>query len=309
MVLQFFKSSYSKVKSALSRARSLFGEKISALFQGKIDESTLEKLEQLLYEADFGVQTAMELTAKVRELHRANPNNKTEDYLAALQTHLIALLGKYPSGLVEVTQDKLPMVILIVGVNGNGKTTSVAKLSHLLKNNGKKVLVGAADTFRAAAIEQLDTWAKRLEIDIVKGSSNSDPAAVSFDAVAAAKARGCDVVLVDTAGRLHTKTPLMQELEKIKRSCQKASGSGPHETLLVLDATTGQNAIDQAKHFHKFTPLTGIILTKLDGTAKGGIVVAIERELGLPIKFIGTGEQIDDLQPFDAQSFVSNLFT
>ena len=308
MVLQFFKSSYSKVKSALSRARSLFGEKIKSLFQGKIDESTLEKLEQLLYEADFGVQTAMELTQKVRDLHRSNPSFKTADFLASLQGHLVALLGKYPSGLVEVPQDQLPMVILIVGVNGNGKTTSVAKLAHLLKENKKKVLVAAADTFRAAAIEQLETWAHRLQIDIVKGAPRSDPAAVAFDAVQAAKSRGCDAVLIDTAGRLHTKTPLMQELEKIKRSCQKAHSSGPHETLLVLDATTGQNAIDQAKHFHKFTPLTGIILTKLDGTAKGGIVVAIERELGLPIKFIGTGEQIDDLQPFDSQSFVSNLF-
>lgn len=308
MVLQFFKSSFSKVKSALARARSLFGEKIKALFQGKIDESTLEQLEQLLYEADFGVQTAMELTNKVRELHKSNPSYKTAEYLAELQTHLLKMLGKFPSGIIEVPENKLPMVILIVGVNGNGKTTSTAKLANFLTQNKKKVLLAAADTFRAAAIEQLDTWAQRLNIDIVKGSPKSDPAAVAFDAVQAAKSRGCDVVIVDTAGRLHTKTPLMQELEKIKRSCHKASSSGPHETLLVLDATTGQNAIDQAKHFHKFTPLTGIILTKLDGTAKGGIVVAIQRELGLPIKFIGTGEQIDDLQPFDPQSFVSNLF-
>ncbi|MDP3683804.1 MAG: signal recognition particle-docking protein FtsY, partial [Ignavibacteria bacterium] len=248
-----------------------------------------------------------ELTQKIRDLHRSNPSLKTADYLQELNEHLVALLSKYPSGLTE-TPEQLPMVILIVGVNGNGKTTSVAKLANVLGQNGKKVLVAAADTFRAAAIEQLEAWALRLKIDIVKGSPKSDPAAVAFDAVQAAKARQCDVVLVDTAGRLHTKTPLMQELEKIKRSCNKASGSGPHETLLVLDATTGQNAIDQAKHFHKFTPLTGIILTKLDGTAKGGIVVAIQRELGLPVKFIGTGEQIDDLQPFDPRTFVSNLF-
>lgn len=308
MVLQFFKSSYSKVKSALALARSLFGEKISTLFQGKIDEEMLEKLEQLLYEADFGVQTATELTQKVRELYKSNPSLKTNDYLKALEAHLLTLLTQHPSGLKQVESDQLPMVILIVGVNGNGKTTSVAKLAHLLKQNQKKVLVGAADTFRAAAMEQLETWANRLNIDIVKGTAKSDPAAVAFDSVQAAKSRGCDVVLIDTAGRLHTKTPLMQELEKIKRSCQKASGSGPHETLLVLDATTGQNAIDQARHFHKFTPLTGLILTKLDGTAKGGIVIAIQRELGLPIKFIGVGEQIEDLQPFDPQNFVSNLF-
>jgi fused signal recognition particle receptor len=308
MVLQFLKSHYTKVKSALVRARSLLGDKLKSLFQGKIDEQVLEQLEQLLYEADFGVQTAAELTNKVRELHQTNPSLKTADYLDALRTHLASLLNQYPSALKEVPPSQLPYVILIVGVNGNGKTTSTAKLAHLFKQQNKKVLVAAADTFRAAAIEQLDLWAQRLDIEIVKGAPKSDPAAVAFDAVQAAKARQCDVVLVDTAGRLHTKTPLMQELEKIKRSCHKASSSGPHETLLVLDATTGQNAIDQAKHFHKFTPLTGIILTKLDGTAKGGIVVAIQRELGLPIKFVGTGEQVDDLQPFDPQPFIANIF-
>ena len=309
MVFQFLKSSYSKFKSALSRARTLFGNKLLSLFQGKIDEHTLEQLEQLLYEADFGVQTAMELTNHVRELHKANPSFKTEDYLSALRTHLITLLNQTPSKIAEIPKEQHPLVILIVGVNGNGKTTSVAKLSHLFKQGGKKVLVAAADTYRAAAIEQLTTWAEHLQIDIVKGSPKSDPAAVAFDAVQAAKARECDVVLIDTAGRLHTKLPLMQELEKIKRSCHKASSSGPHEILLVLDATTGQNAIEQAKHFHKFTPLTGLILTKLDGTAKGGIVIAIQRELGLPIKFIGTGEQVDDLQPFDSKFFIENLFS
>lgn len=307
MVIQFLKSSYSKFKTALSQARSLFSTKLKNLFSGKVDEQMLEQLEQLLYEADFGVKTAMELTQKIRDLHRTNPEYKTDDYLAALRFHLLSLLDQHPSHLVEIAENQLPLVILIVGVNGNGKTTSVAKLSNLFKQNNKKALVAAADTFRAAAIQQLEMWANQLEIDIVKGAPNSDPAAVAFDAVQAAKARHCDVVLVDTAGRLHTKTPLMQELEKIKRSCHKAAGSGPHETLLVLDATTGQNAIDQAKHFHKFTPLTGIILTKLDGTAKGGIAVAIQRELGLPIKFIGTGEQIDDLQPFDSKLFVENL--
>lgn len=309
MVLQFFKSSFSKFKSALTRARSFLSDKIHSLFQGKIDEKTLEQLEQILYESDFGVQTAMELTNKIRELHKANPGYKTEDYLAFLRSHLISLLNQHPSGLTELPAGQSPLIILIVGVNGNGKTTSVAKLSNLLKQNGKKILVAAADTFRAAAIEQLETWAHRLEIDIVKGAPKSDPASVAFDAVQAAKARNCDVVLVDTAGRLHTKTPLMQELEKIKRSCHKAALSGPHETLLVLDATTGQNAIEQAKHFHKYTPLTGLILTKLDGTAKGGIVIAIQRELAIPIKFIGTGEHIDDLQPFDPKNFVENLLS
>ncbi len=307
MVLHFFKSNYAKFKSALAKARSLFGDKIKTLFQGKIDEETLEQLEQLLYEADFGVQTASELTEKVRDLHRARPSATMADYIAALHTHLLALLGSRSPHLLEIPPQELPLIILIVGVNGNGKTTSVAKLAHLLKQQHKKVMVAAADTFRAAATEQLEVWAQRLHIDIVKGLAKSDPAAVAFDAVQAAKARQCDVVLVDTAGRLHTKTPLMQELEKIKRSCYKAANHGPHETLLVLDATTGQNAIDQARHFHKFTPLTGIILTKLDGTAKGGIAVAIQRELGIPIKFVGTGEQIEDLQPFDPQLFLTNL--
>jgi fused signal recognition particle receptor len=197
---------------------------------------------------------------------------------------------------------------LIVGVNGNGKTTSVAKLANRFKINKKNVLIAAADTFRAAAVEQLDIWAQRLKVDIVKGTSHSDPAAVTFDAVQAGKSRKTDVVIIDTAGRLHTKIPLMQELAKIKRSCQKVIPNSPHETLLVLDATTGQNAIDQAKVFNEFTPITGIILTKLDGTAKGGIVISIQRQLGIPIKFIGVGEGLEDLEPFDAQNFVNALF-
>lgn len=309
MVIGFLKSSFTKVKSALSRARSFFGEKINSLFQRPINEETLEQLERLLFEADFGVQTAMELTNKVREMHKANPTLKTEDYLAALKSELVSILSRYPSQLNEISNDQLPFVILVVGVNGNGKTTSIAKLANIFRMSGKKVLVGAADTFRAAAIEQLETWAIRAEVDIVKGAPKSDPAAVAFDAVQAAKSRKCDLVLIDTAGRLHSKIPLMQELGKIRRSCHKASSSGPHETLLALDATTGQNAIEQAKQFHKFTPITGLILTKLDGTAKGGIIVAIQRELAIPVKFIGTGENIDDLQPFDPQLFVDNIFS
>ena len=320
MVLKFIKSSYEKIKSALGKARSLLGQKITSLFQGKIDESQLEKLEQILYEADFGVQTAVELTNKIRELHKNNPALKTQDYVNALKSDLLQIIKRNApvagaaneetdtnTSMDRLTVD-LPQVILIVGVNGNGKTTSVAKLSRLLAGNGQKVLVGAADTFRAAAVEQLEIWAKRIPVDIVKGSPKSDPASVAFDAVTAGKARGCDVVIIDTAGRLHTKTNLMQELEKIKRSCKKVSPNAPHETLLVLDATTGQNAIDQAKQFHKFTPITGLILTKLDGTAKGGIVIAIQRELHIPVKFVGTGEGIDDLQPFDPESFIENLF-
>lgn len=307
MVLSFFKSSYTKVKTALTRARSFLSSQIRSLFQGKIDEETIEKLEEILYEADFGVQTAIELTKKMREKYRQNPSLTSQDYIEALRTEILFLL-KGPSLSNEINVTETPYTILIVGVNGNGKTTSVAKLAYLFKQSGKKVLVGAADTFRAAAIEQLEMWAQRLDIDIVKGTPKSDPAAVAFDALQAAQARQVDVAIIDTAGRLHNKTPLMQELEKIRRSCKKSFASAPHETLLVLDATTGQNAIEQAKQFHHFTPLTGLILTKLDGTAKGGIVIAIQQSLGIPVKFIGTGENLDDLQPFDAESFVKNLF-
>ncbi len=308
MVFKFIKSGLAKVKSALSKARSFLGQTMHSLFQGKIDDQMLEKLEQLLYEADFGVDTATELTAKVRELHKDNPSFKTQDYINALKDHLVAIIKRDPDQLKAPNPADAPEVILIVGVNGNGKTTSVAKLANLFAQSGKKVLVGAADTFRAAAIQQLDTWAQRIPVDIVKGLPNSDPAAVTFDAVSAGKARKCDVVIIDTAGRLHTKINLMQELEKIKRSAKKVSPNAPHETLLVLDSTTGQNAIDQAKQFNKYTPITGLILTKLDGTAKGGIVIAIQRELNIPVKFIGTGEGIDDLQPFNADEFVHNLF-
>lgn len=308
MIFKFLKAGYEKVKGALSKARSFLHSKLTSIFQGKIDETTLEQLEQVLYEADFGVKTAVNLTSKIREIHKNHPNYGTNEYFTALKDEVRTILKQYPPDLVQINSDQRPFVMLIVGVNGNGKTTSVAKLANLFKADNKKVLVGAADTFRAAAIDQLATWADRLQIDIVKGLPKSDPASVAFDAITAAKSRGCDVVIIDTAGRLHTKTHLMQELDKIKRVCKKASETGPHETLLVLDATTGQNAIDQAKQFHQFTPITGLILTKLDGTAKGGIIVAIQQELGIPVKFIGTGEGVDDLQPFDADSFVDNLF-
>lgn len=307
MILKFLKSSYEKLKSALSKTRSLLGEKLRALFQGSLNPETIEKIEQVLYEADLGVQTAHELTQKIQESYRKKGSLTSDEMLAIVKDEALNILKKYPPGLMEQPANS-PLVILIVGVNGNGKTTSVAKLAKRFVNDGKKVLVAAADTFRAAAIEQLEIWAQRLKIDIVKGLPNGDPAAVVFDALSAAKARGSDVVIIDTAGRLHTKTHLMQELEKICRSCNKITPSSPHETLLVLDATTGQNAIDQAKIFHKFTPISGLILTKLDGTAKGGIVISIQREIGVPVKFIGIGEGADDLEPFDPESFVSALF-
>lgn len=308
MVFQFLKSTYQKIKSALAKARSLLGTKIRALFKGAINEETIEQLEQTLYEADFGVHTSMELSKKIQELYKKNPSLTTDECLSTIQASIVEILNKHSASIKDLPAGAGPLIILIVGVNGNGKTTSVAKLAKLFKDQGKKVLIAAADTFRAAAIEQLTTWADRLDVDIVKGASKSDPASVAFDAVSAGIARKCDVVIIDTAGRLHTKTNLMQELGKIRRSCTKLCPDSPHETLLVLDATTGQNAIDQAKTFHSHTPLTGLILTKLDGTAKGGIVVSIQRELGIPVKFVGIGETVDDFAPFDSQTFASSLF-
>lgn len=308
MIFKLIKSGYQKLKSALANTGSLLGNKIRALFAGKIDQDTLDELEKLLYEADLGVQTSIVLTKKIHELHKQNPSLDGEGFLDAIRQEIVQTLNQQPSDLATAPAGE-PLVILIIGVNGNGKTTSVAKLAKRFQDEGKKVLVAAADTYRAAAMEQLEMWANRLGIDIVKGAPKSDPAAVVFDALSAAKARNADVVLIDTAGRLHTKTDLMQELEKMKRSCKKFSPNSPQETILVLDATTGQNAIDQAKTFHKYTPITGLFLTKLDGTAKGGIVVAIQKQIGVPIKFIGVGEGVDDIEPFQAESFVSTLFS
>lgn len=306
MVFNFFKSSYDKVKTALIKTRSILGSKITSLFAGKMDADSLEILEQLLYEADLGAKTAAELTSKVKELYAKEPNTKADEALAFLKKEMIQELSIKSNQLVVA--DHLPTVILIVGVNGNGKTTTVAKLAKKLTSEGKKVLVAAADTFRAGAIHQLELWAKKIEIDIVKGAPKSDPSSVVFDALSAAIARKADVVIIDTAGRLHTKTDLMQELEKIKRSCRKLVPNSPHETLLVLDATVGQNACDQAKIFNQYTPITGIVLTKLDGTAKGGIVLAIQKQLGIPVKFIGVGEGMEDLEHFEPESFVNAMF-
>lgn len=306
MVLHFIKSSYAKLKKALVKTSSALSHKIRTLFSKPLDEDTLEQLERLLYEADLGVKMAAQLTQKIRDLHLSQPELKAEDFLKEIQNDIVKSMQS--STHLKTLPKTIPHVILVVGVNGNGKTTSVAKLAQLYHSQGKKVLLAAADTFRAAAVEQLDRWAHKLEIDIVKGASKSDPASVAFDAVTAAKAREVDVLIIDTAGRLHTKTNLMQELEKIKRSCHKVLSDSPHEILLVLDATTGQNAIDQASIFHKHTPITGLILTKLDGTAKGGIAIGIQQQLGIPIEYIGFGEAVEDFERFNAETFVKALF-
>ncbi|NGX53527.1 MAG: Signal recognition particle receptor FtsY [Chlamydiae bacterium] len=280
------------------------GKKIRNLFGGKVDEAAIEELEQLFFEADLGAKTSEELTNTVRKLYKKSPNITVETILEEIKKELVASMLSPP----PFSPATKPHVILIIGTNGNGKTTTIAKLAKRYASEGKKVLVAAADTFRAAATEQLETWAEKAEIEIVKGKSGSDPAAVVFDAIRAAQNRGCDIVLIDTAGRLHTKTDLMQELQKIHRVSDKALPGAPHETLLVLDATLGQNTLDQAQTFHEYTPLTGLILTKLDGTAKGGTAIAIQKKLSLPIHFIGTGEGIEDLQPFDPTAFIQSLF-
>lgn len=309
MGFDFIMSGYQKIKSALGKTGSLLGNKIRSLFSGSsLDEEALEKLEQIFYEADMGVQTAQELTNFVREKLRANPKMTADELIAAIKVEMTQVLSKESSEMTQVAEGESPLVILVVGVNGNGKTTSIAKLASRFQKDGKKVILAAADTFRAAAIDQLTIWSTRLNADIVKGHPKSDPAAVAFDAVTAAKSRKSDVVIIDTAGRLHTKIPLMQELDKIRRACKKVHPTAPHETLLVLDATIGQNAVEQAKIFNQYTPITGLILSKMDSRAKGGIIISIQRQLGIPVKFIGVGEDIEDLQPFNAKEFAEAIF-
>ncbi|MGC2088226.1 MAG: signal recognition particle-docking protein FtsY, partial [Candidatus Acidiferrales bacterium] len=268
-------------------------------------------LETALLSADIGVSTTKEVLASLRrqvtEKKLAGPAALKQE----LKNELVRILAAAP---VQVSRNgdgtalPAPRVIFVVGVNGTGKTTTIGKLAHRLRAEGRSVVLCAADTFRAAAIEQLDVWAKRAGVELVKQKAGADPAAVVFDGLTAARAKNVDAVIVDTAGRLHTKSNLMAELEKMKRTAAKIVPNAPHDVLLVMDATTGQNGLNQAREFTGHVGITGIVLTKLDGTAKGGIVIAISRELGLPIRFVGTGEQMDDLVPFDAQTYVNSLF-
>lgn len=300
-MLGFFK----KIKSAFLKTSSLLGQKIKALFSKPWDEQTFSQLEQILYEADLGSKLSSELTAIVKNSLKQKQEVSLEYIFEILRSQALQILKAPPQ--VQATSGH-PLVFLIVGINGSGKTTSIAKLAHLFQEQGKKVLLAAADTFRAAATPQLSIWADRLKVDIVKGQSGSDPSAVVFDALQAAKARHSDIVLIDTAGRLHNKTDLMQELAKMRRTCDKVIPGAPHEVILILDATIGQNAIDQTLTFHQFTKLTGLILTKLDGSAKGGMALHLYKELGIPIRWIGLGESVDDLLPFDPQAYVDTLF-
>ena len=297
-----------RFKTAAAKTRDGLVVQLDDLIQGKkeIDAELLDELEMLLIGADIGVRTVAEILDEVREsLDRHQLTDPAE-----LKTHiaqrLLGILQTAPAnGQPKVAP---PEVILVVGVNGTGKTTTIGKLAHRLSGEGKKVLLCAADTFRAAAIEQLDVWAQRSGNDLIKQKPGSDPSAVLFDALEAAKARHADCVIVDTAGRLHNKAGLMSELEKMKRTAGRLLPGAPHQVLLVLDAVTGQNGLDQARVFTESAGVTGLVLTKLDGTAKGGIVIAIARELGLPIRYVGVGEKVEDLIPFDAESFVRSLF-
>ncbi len=297
---------FKRLKAGLSKTRDILTTDIDDLFSRKssIDDDMLEDIEELLITSDIGVQTAMDLMKIITK--RAAKIDGPEALKAVLKEELLALLEEIQSEPAE--RSAKPHVVMVVGVNGVGKTTTIGKLAARATDRGERVLIAAADTFRAAAIEQLTIWAERAGAEIVKHKANADPAAVAFDSMEAAVARDVDTVFVDTAGRLHTKVNLMEELKKIKRTISKKIPDAPHEVLLVLDATTGQNALSQAKLFHEAIEVSGLALTKLDGTAKGGIVVSISQSLNIPLQFIGVGEGIDDLQPFDPQQFADALF-
>jgi fused signal recognition particle receptor len=298
---------FDRLKEGLSKTRKGFVEKVEALFTGrKIDDSTLEELEEILIMSDVGANAASDIMTVIREKARKGEANDAGSVKELLKKEMADLLGEtQPIALSE----KKPFVILAVGVNGVGKTTTIGKLASRFRSQGLSVLLAAGDTFRAAGIEQLEIWSERSGTQIVKHQKNSDPAAVAFDAVTAAVSRNTDVVIIDTAGRLHTKINLMEELKKVRRSVDKALPGAPHETLLVVDATTGQNALRQAELFHEAVGITGIALTKLDGTAKGGIIFAIKKALGIPVRLIGIGEGIEDLRDFEPKEFVEALFS
>lgn len=297
---------FSKIKEGLKKTRSSITESVNSIINSftKIDEEFFEELEEILVMSDIGVTTSTEICnrmrAKIKETGETDPNN----IKSAMKNIIVEMLGE-DEGL---KLDTKPSVILVIGVNGVGKTTSIGKIAAQLKNDGKNVVLGAADTFRAAAIDQLGIWADRAGVQMVKSVEGTDPASVVFDTIASAKAHNADVIICDTAGRLHNKKNLMDELAKINRVIARELPDSSVESLLVLDATTGQNAVNQAREFKNVTDITGIVLTKLDGTAKGGIIIPIKNELNIPVKFIGVGEGIGDLQPFDAKEFADGIF-
>ena len=298
---------FERLKEGLTKTRKGFIEKVESLFTGrKIDEESLLELEEILITADVGMKAVEEIMVSLREKAKKGEVKDATSLKEVLKKEMVSILN-HPHTLVA--HGNRPFVILAIGVNGVGKTTTIGKLASRFHSQGLSVLIAAGDTFRAAGIEQLEIWAKRANAQFVKHQSGSDPAAVAFDAIAAAQHRGTDVVIIDTAGRLHTKSPLMEELKKVKRVIEKAMPGAPQEILLVVDATTGQNALRQAEMFNNTIGVTGVALTKLDGTAKGGIVFAIKKELGIPVRLIGIGESLDDLRDFNPEEFVEALFS
>jgi fused signal recognition particle receptor len=298
-----------RMKEAVTRTRENLSERIEEVvsFGKEIDQSTLDDLEAILLSADLGTSTTHEILGKLREKANYKQIGNVDELKRLLKEEILAILAAVDSQPVSKVEGT-PEVILVVGVNGTGKTTTIGKLAQVLRSDGKTVLLCAADTFRAAAIEQLEIWGQRTGTEVIRTRAGGDPSAVLYDALQAASSRHTDYVIVDTAGRLHTKTNLMAELEKMRRTAQRIIPGAPHETLLVMDATTGQNGLQQARQFTESAGVTGIVLTKLDGTAKGGVVVAISREMGVPVRYVGVGEKVGDLLPFDPKDFVDSLF-
>jgi len=302
-------SFFQRLKQGLTKSRETWTEKIGAIFNNRSwDELSFAEMEDNLIAADVGVKASQKLMDVLRRQPPNGDDDLAHQMTSRLQAAMVQMLQgpKAPSGVAPLSVR--PWVILFLGVNGVGKTTTIGKLAAQYRAAGKKVLIVAGDTFRAAAIEQLDVWGQRIGVDIVKHRPGADPSAVVFDGIQAARSRGVDVLLIDTAGRLHTKIHLIEELKKIRRVISREQSDAPHETLLVLDATTGQNGLQQARVFKESADITGIVLTKLDGTAKGGVIISIQEELGVPVKYIGVGEEVEDLQPFDAESFARALF-
>lgn len=298
---------FDKLKEGLAKTRKGITEKIDQVLVsfGKVDDELFDELEEVLVTSDIGIDTSMSIIEGLKKKVKEGRVTEPQKVKALLKDELLGILGFDAPGL---DVEPGPAIIMVIGVNGVGKTTSIGKIAAMLKNEGKRVIIAAADTFRAAAIDQLQIWSDRVGVELIKHQEGSDPAAVIYDAIQAARARNADVLICDTAGRLHTKKNLMEELKKVSRIIDREMPNARRENLLVLDATTGQNAVSQAKTFSAVTDISGIVLTKLDGTAKGGIVIAIKSELNIPVKLIGVGEQLDDLQPFDPKDFVEALF-
>ncbi len=297
---------FEKIKEGLAKTRDQLITRVEWAVSGKpIDENAFDEIEEAIILSDAGLETAQILVASLKEKWKRGQIKTSDDIKRSIKEEIEKLLAPIQSSMN--TNGTKPFVILALGVNGVGKTTTIAKLASIFQQSGKTILIGACDTFRAAAIEQLEVWAKRLHVDMVKHADGSDPAAVAYDAVKAAKARDIDILILDTAGRLHTKANLMEEMKKIKRVVAKELPGAPHEILLVVDATNGQNAIAQAKTFHEALELTGIVITKLDGTAKGGFILPIAHMLKIPVRYIGVGEKIDDLIPFNAKDFAEAI--